>query len=198
MAGLPENHHSPSLLPLTYHLHMAWLMEVCLVLTLIVASCFSLLFKILLSNGLAFVAYLGCLLIHHVIAQRDHFQNWKIGSGRSSASCWYRDIFRNSCLHKCLPQHVLQQNYAPEALARAAYLPCFRHSSFVPAPTVLSLWPTGQICCPCSACFSTLLPAKATGGQCDKYNCPLKANIKGKINSRKYSLGLFWCSWGRV
>ena len=96
MAGLPEHHYSPSLLPLTCHWHMAWIMEVCLVLTLIV-SCFSLLFKILLSNGLAFVAYLGCLLIPHVIAQRDHFQNWKIGSGRSSASCWYRDIFRNSC-----------------------------------------------------------------------------------------------------
>lgn len=50
-------------------------------LILIVVSCFSLLFKILLSNSLALAAYSGCLLIHYVIAQRDPFSELKNSSG---------------------------------------------------------------------------------------------------------------------
>lgn len=119
-------------------------MEVWLIFILIVSSCFSLLFKTIFSNSLALTAYSGCLLIYHVIAQRDPFSELKNRSVEIfCVSCWYSDIFRSSFLFKCLPQHVLQQNSAPETFARAAYLPCFRHSSFLPTPTVILLWPTG-------------------------------------------------------
>lgn len=105
--------HSITSFPYTPLAHGMNHIEVCSVLILIVSSCFSLLFKIHWSNSLALAAYSGCLLIHQVIAHRVPFSELKVEVGRSSVSCWSSDIFRSSCLYKCLLQHVLRQNSAP-------------------------------------------------------------------------------------